>query len=300
VSKPISLSIIILSYNVKPLLLACLKSIYSNGESDWQVIVVDNASSDKSADAVAKYYPQTELITSSVNLGFSAGNNLGVKKAIGDYILFLNPDTIVQDKAMKNSLAYLMDQPQAGALTCRVELPNGKLDYSCHRGLPTPWNALCYFSGLAKIFPKNSLFAGYTATYLNLKTIHEIDCATGAFLLVRKVAGDEIKWWDEDYFWNGEDIEFCYQLKNHNWKIIYYPNEKIIHFKGSSSGLWSTGQTIVAKQVKLETAKSAAKAMRIFYGKHFKKSLAGLIVWWGILALEQLRLSKLRLGLKYA
>ncbi len=297
---PPSLSIIILSYNVKQLLLDCLASVYAHAGSDWQIIVVDNASSDGSAEAVEVKFPKVNVIRSNTNLGFSAGNNLGIKRAVGDYILFLNDDTKITGDAITESLKYLKDHNDVGALTCKVELPNGKLDYSCHRGLPTPWNALCYFTGLSKIFPKSKLFSGYTATYQDLNTIHEIDCATGAFLLVKRVAGESIGWWDEDYFWNGEDIEFCFQLRKNKWKIIYYPQEKIIHFKGSSSGLWSTGQSKVSQEVKLRTARSAAKAMKIFYGKHFKKGLAGLTVWWGISALEQLRLYKLKMGLKYA
>jgi GT2 family glycosyltransferase len=301
VSKtPPSLSIIILSYNVKQLLLDCLNSVFTNAKSDWQVIVVDNASSDGSAEAVESKFPKVIVVKSDTNLGFSAGNNLGLKKAVGDFVLFLNDDTLIKGNAIEESLNYLRDHADVGALTCRVELPNGKLDYSCHRGLPTPWNSLCYFSGLSKLFPRSRTFSGYTATYQDLNTVHEIDCATGAFMLVRRQAGNAIGWWDNDYFWNGEDIEFCYQLRKNNWKIVFYPLVKIVHFKGSSSGLWTSGQSTVSQEVKLKTAKSAARAMKIFYGKHFKKGLGGLTVWWGISMLEQIRLYKLKLGLKYA
>jgi GT2 family glycosyltransferase len=262
--------------------------------------VVDNASTDGSALEVSKRYPQAQLISSDTNLGFAAGNNLGVKQAEGDYILFLNDDTIIKGDAIQQSLEYLQNHSDVGAVTGKVELPNGKMDYSCHRGLPTPWNALCYFSGLSKLFPETKLFAGYPATYLNLNTVHEIDCATGAYLLVKKEAGEQIGWWDEDYFWNGEDIEFCYQLRQKNWKIVFLPHVKVTHFKGSSSGLWSSGKSMVSAETKIAAARSAAKAMRVFYGKHFKTGLLGMLVWWGIVVLEQLRLVKLRLGFKYA
>lgn len=282
------LSIIILNYNVKDLLLNCLESIFQNmGKLDrWQVIVVDNASSDGSAQAVKEKFPQVELIESKKNLGFAGGNNLGVERAEAPVVLFLNPDTVVVGSAIQKTLEILLSNPDYGAITCKVELPDGRLDYSCHRGFPTPWNSLTYFGGFAKRFPKSKLFSGYTATYLGTAEAHEIDCATGAFLMVRKVAGDQIGWWDKEYFWNGEDIEFCYALKEKGWKIFYYPDVKIIHFKGSS-----------AKNAKIETVNHGIDAMRIFYKKHYYKKYPPLfrdVVLGGIRLLEQYRKLKVK------
>lgn len=279
------LSIIILNYNVSELLLNCLRSIYKNSDPKWQVIVVDNASSDESVKEVKKYFPQVELIENKTNLGFAAGNNIGVKLAKAPVILFLNPDTIIVGNAIQKTLEVLLSNPDLGAITCKVELGDGSLDYSCHRGFPTPWNSLMYFTGLSKIFPKSSVFSGYTATYLSLNKAHEIDCATGAFLMVRKIAGAQIDWWDKDYFWNGEDIEFCFSLKTKGWKIYYYPDEKIIHYKGSS-----------AKRVKSETIEHGISAMRIFYKKHYYKKYPPLLrdfVLLGIKVLERYRKSKI-------
>ncbi len=257
------LSIIILNYDVKDLLLNCLESIFKNKgkEDNWQIIVVDNASVDGSVEAVKrKYKNEVVLVENKENLGFAAGNNVGVKHAKAPVVLFLNPDTLAVSEAIQKSYEYLMSNPDIGALTCRVELSDGKLDYSCHRGFPTPWNSFTYFAGLARTFPKSKLFSGYTATYLDINKPHEIDCATGAFLMVRKIAGDQIKWWDKDYFWNGEDIEFCYSLKIRGWKIYYYPEAKIIHYKGSS-----------AKKEKSKTVSYGVSAMKIFYKKHYYK-----------------------------
>ncbi len=270
------LSIIILNYNVKDLLLNCLESIFKNKgkEDNWQVIVVDNSSSDGSIREIREFrekHPEVELIENKKNLGFSAGNNVGVKKAKASVILFLNPDTLVVGQAIQETYKYLTGNPDIGAITCRVELPDGRLDYSSHRDFPTPWNAFAYFTGLAKLFPHSAFFAGYTASYLDIKTTHEIDCLTGAFLMVRKIAGEQINFWDEDYFFNGEDIEFCYSLKKKGWKIYFYPEVKIIHYKGSSSGLWLSGKGDVSKGKKMETAKHGVSAMRIFYMKHFYK-----------------------------
>ncbi|OGE19445.1 hypothetical protein A3J19_02160 [Candidatus Daviesbacteria bacterium RIFCSPLOWO2_02_FULL_41_8] len=322
------LSIVILNYNVKDLLLKCLESVFAGkGKLDrWQVIVVDNASSDGSAEAVKKRFkvPETSvakqllrrteilryaqndnvvnLIENKTNLGFAAGNNVGVKKVKAPVILFLNPDTVIKDHAIQKSLEALLSDPDIGALGCKVELPDGRLDYSCHRGFPTPWNSLAYFSGLARKFPQSSLFSGYTGSFLDITKSHEVDCISGTFLMVRKIAGEQTGFWDENYFFNGEDIEFCYSLKQKGWKIYFYPEVKIIHFKGSSSGLWQTSATKVEKETKLKAATHAASAMRIFYKKHYYKKYPPLFrdfVLWGIKALEHYRKFKILTGMKY-
>ncbi len=281
------LSIIILNYNVKELLLNCLESIFKNKKTtdNWQIIVVDNASEDGSVEAVKKKYSQVEILANKENIGFSLGNNIGVKKAKAPVILFLNPDTKIVGDALNKTYEYLMGNPDIGAITCRVELPDGKLDYSCHRGFPTPWNSFCYFLGLSKIFPHSPLFSGYTASFLDINKTHEIDCLTGAFLMVRKIAGEQIGFWDTDYFWNGEDIEFCYSLKEKGWKIFFFPGEKIIHYKGSSAG-----------KEKSKTISHGISAMRIFYKKHFYKKYPIILrdlILVGIKMLEHYRKAKL-------
>ncbi len=279
------LSIVILNYNVRDLLLRCLKSVLRDSNSKkWQVIVVDNASKDDSASSVKEEFPNIELIENKDNLGFAAGNNVAVPNLKASVVLFLNPDTEIIGNAISDSLVYLNSNPDIGALTCRVELPDGRLDYSCHRGFPTPWNSFSYFSGLSKLFPRSSFFSKYTATHLDLNKIHEIDCLTGAFLMVRKIAGDQIKWWDKDYFWNGEDIEFCFKLKEKGWKIYFYPEVKIIHYKGSSAKQ--------DRESRLLTTKHGISAMRIFYLKHYYKNYPPILkdlVLWGIKALEHYR-----------
>lgn len=302
-----NLSIIILNYNVRELLLNCLESIFKNktNEDNWQIIVVDNASEDGSVEAVKEKYKvigmdsrfrgndrEVEIIRNKQNLGFSAGNNTAIPKIRAPVVLFLNPDTVIFDDVIQKSLDYLLSNPDIGALTCRVELPNGKLDYSCHRGFPTPWNSFAYFSGLSKMFPKSPFFARYPATYLDLNKPHEIDCLTGAYLMVRKIAGDSIGWWDTDYFWNGEDIEFCFNLKEKGWKIYFYPEGKIIHYKGSSSGLKDTVLVKVDRERRLKAVSAGTSAMKIFYKKHYFHKYPPVIrdfILLGIKSLEQYR-----------
>lgn len=305
------LAIVILSFNVKELLLKCLGSIYK-GEPEaeiWQIVVVDNASSDGSSEAVRKRYPGVKVISSPKNVGFAAGNNLALAKVLTPFVLFLNPDTVVDPGAISKSLDFLNSHPEAGAVTCRVELPDGRLDYSCHRGFPTPWNSFCYFTGLARLWPKSRLFAGYTATYQDLNTVHEMDCGSGTFFLVRTEAGVAVAkakatkgWWDEDYFWNGEDIEFCWRLRKLGWKIYFYPKARIIHYKSSSSGLWSTAGIQVPLETRLAATKSATQAMRIFYRKHYldkSPKIVAAAVEMGINWLERRRLRAISRGGRY-
>ncbi|MBI2008285.1 glycosyltransferase family 2 protein [Candidatus Amesbacteria bacterium] len=248
-----TLSIIILSYNVRKLLLDCLKSIPSH--TDWEIIVVDNASTDGSA--------KLATIKNKKNLGFAAGNNIGIQNSSSPFVLLLNPDTIVYPGTIEAVLEYMKSHPDAGAATCRVELSDGSLDYSCHRGFPNPVNSLLHFIGLKK-------FSSYT--FQNIpNTIHEIDAFTGAFALIRRAAGDQVGWLDEDYFWNGEDLDFCYKLKAAGWKVFYIPHVKITHFKGSSAK--------ATPQTRYHWALNSTQVMNIFYRKHLAAKYPFLFNW---------------------
>jgi len=296
----IDLSVLIVNFNTKELLQRCLESINNSEKESYQfeVIVVDNASSDQSAEMIKKKFPNVNLISSKKNLGFAAGNNLGIKMAVGEYVLLLNPDTEIEINTFKIMIDYLKSNPKVGAATCRVELKNGKLDDACHRGFPTPWNAFCHFSGISQLFPNSCFLNGYHLGYQNLDKIHEIDSCAGAFLLVRKEIGDSINWLDEDYFWYGEDLDFCYRVKQKGWKIMYVPIIKILHWKGASSGIRQESKNI--SNASLETRKKAVmastQAMRLFYQKHYLKKYPSIItgfVLFGINYLEKRRLTKI-------
>lgn len=298
------LSIVINTHNVKPLLLDCLASIYhQQAKTDhWQIIVCDMASSDGTVEAVKSSYPKVEVLAAG-NLGFAKGNNIARPLVKSDYVLFLNPDTIVNDNVIQKTLSLISTHPEFGAVGCKVMLSNGKLDYSCHRGLPTIWNSLSYFSGLSKLFPHTKFFSGYEATFLDYNQSHTVDCITGAYLLIRKDLLDQINWWDEDYYWNGEDIELCYQIKKAGFQIWYESSVTITHFKGSSSGLYKTGKVAVPKPLTQKLARSASKSMSIFLKKHWRELGPAPIVilaWLGIWVLEKIRLTKIALGQKYA
>jgi len=298
-SEKVDLSIIIVSYNTKDFLKKCLESL----NSDDEIIVVDNNSSDGSVEMVKRIKTSKtqniKIIGNKKNLGFAKANNIGLRKSSGRYILFLNPDTIVQKDTLKTMIKFMDENPKVGAATCRVELTNGQLDQACHRGFPTVWNAFCYFSGLEKLFPKSKIFAGFSLSYLPLDKIHEIDSGVGAFLIVRREAGEPLGWFDEDYFWYGEDLDFCYRLKQKGWKIMFVPTTKIIHWKGAASGIKKHSQKIspAKKQTKIKATKASVKVMRIFFDKHYQKKYPRFVYWLvmlGVSLLEKIRLSRIR------
>jgi GT2 family glycosyltransferase len=267
-------SIIIVSYNTRGVLLDCLKSIYQNaGEVSFEVIVVDNASKDGTEDEITKLkYPNFTYIQNKQNLGFSKANNAGIKKSKGRYVLFLNPDTKLYKDTFPEMVNFMDKTKDCAAATCKVLLPNGKIDDASHRGFPTPWNSFTHFSGLAKIFPKSKIFNGYNLGNLDLAKIHEIDVLAGAFMMVGRQAGEKVGWWDEDYFFYGEDIDFCYMLKQNGWKIYYVPTCSILHLKGVSGGLKKVSKEITTadKETKKRASKARFAAMRIFYKKHYE------------------------------
>jgi len=277
------LSIIILNYNTKDLLSNCLDSLYAaRNEVDFETIVVDNASSDGSTDMVESKFKWVTLIKSDKNIGFSAGNNLAKSVAKGKYILFLNSDTLMKKGTLKRCVQYLEDNEEVGAMTCRTLLPDGSDDKDARRSFPTPWVALTHFSYLDRIFPTSKLFSKYWYGYLSTDVEHEVDVLQGAFFLSPKSILDEVGWFNEEYFLNGEDIDLSWCIKNKGWKIIYYPDVSIIHIK---KGTKKTNR-------KLQVEMSGVKAMEIFYRKRMWMRYPLLVNWFvmmGIMAMKVIR-----------
>jgi len=215
----VDLSIIILTYNSDQITLDAIKSIEENypkevADGAFEIIVTDNASSEVTADAINEYKKKSKIKTlqyndNGGNIGFSAGNNKGIPYAKGKYVLFLNSDTIVYPKTLTYVLDFMESHPDAGAASCKLINKDGALDFNCHRGFPAPWASFCYFSGLQRLFPHSKLFAGYTQGWKDLKTTHEVDAIEGAFMIMPYQVGKKVGWWDEDYFFYGEDLQFC-------------------------------------------------------------------------------------------
>lgn len=289
-NKNTILSIIILNYNAKDYVLDSIKSIEKNypkevASGEFQIIVTDNASPDGSLESFKKYKRTSKIklfdvVDNGGNIGFAAGNNKGISYAQGKYVLFLNPDTLVYPKTLTRMIEFMDNTPDAGASTCRVEIPSGQIDEASHRGFPTPWNAFTHFSKLEKLFPHSKLFAGYTRGWEDFSKIHTIDAGVGAFLLVRREAGEKIGWWDEDYFFYGEDLQFCYDLRNAGYKVYYVPDVKILHYGGVSSGIKKQSQerTTANNETRKKVQGWRFEAMRIFYKKNYAHNHP-LITW---------------------
>ena len=300
------LSIIILNYNAKNYLKECLDSIKSSKVNfKYEVILVDNVSTDGSREDIENIYsksPNIKIMLNTENSGFSKGNNLGVRESTGRYVLFLNPDTVLRESVLQEVYNYLEENPDVGVATPGLVLESGELDSVSHRGYPTPWNALCHFLGLRRVFPKSRLFAGYTMGWLlDSKEPHEVEAISGAFFFVRREIGEKVGWWDEDYFMYGEDIDFSYRVKQEGYKVMFLPGLKVLHYGGVSAGIRRhiRGKSSANPETRLRSAKASIKAMRIFFNKHYKNKYSlpvRLITEFGIFLLEQTRLLQIKLG----
>jgi O-antigen biosynthesis protein len=279
------LSIVIVNYNVKHFLEQALLSVHRAIEGlEAEVFVVDNNSMDGSVSMVRQRFPWVNLIASKENLGFSRGNNLAIRQATGDYVLLLNPDTVVEEDTFHQIVAFMDQQPDAGALG--VKMINGKGEFlpESKRALPTPWTAFYKVFGLAKLFPRNRRFGHYHLTYLDPEQIHAVEVLSGAFMLLRKSVLDKIGLLDEQFFMYGEDIDLSYRVTQAGYTNYYYPHTQIIHYKGESTRKGSLNYVLVFYN-----------AMRLFVRKHFAGRHAGAFLWiiqLAILARAGLSMSK--------
>lgn len=284
----IKLSVVLVNFNTRPFILKCIDSIFiNNPNDDIEIIIVDNNSQDGSVSAIQSYYPHIKLIKNTNNVGYAKAINQGIKIAKGEYILLLNPDTIVFPDTLKIAINFMDKNPLAGVVTCKVELEDGKIDPACHRGFPTPWASFCYFVGLERLFPKSRLFGRYHLGWLPLDTIHEIDTPSGCFYLIRRSVIDEVGLLDENYFLFYEEVDWSYRIKQKGWKIYFLPEAKILHYKGVSSGIKKTSQKITTAsfEVKRLAINAFCNSMKIFYNKYYKSKysiIRDLIFYLGV------------------
>lgn len=269
----IDLSVIILSFNTVELTRRCLQTIFASkmGKYTLEVIVCDNGSTDGSLAMITQEFPEVILIDNKKNLGFAAGNNPGIKRAGGRYILLLNTDTEVPQDTFRVMLEFMDKNHDAGAATCKLFLPDGALDPACHRGFPTPWASFTYLTGLERLFPKFRLFAQYHQGYKDLNTIHEVDCIVGAFFLVRREIVAQVGLLDEDYFMYAEDIDWCYRIRQAGWKIMYNPTVSILHKKKQS------GRSHFLRKRRVATEIYFHKYNWLFYKKHYARKYGPLL-----------------------
>jgi N-acetylglucosaminyl-diphospho-decaprenol L-rhamnosyltransferase len=296
-----SLALVIVNYNTRELLTGCLDSVFANRcRYPFHVILVDNHSTDGSADLVRTQYPQVSLLESARNGGFGYANNIALRalampplpesaqqptseipeqgdagiRFSADYILFLNPDTVLPPDALEVMVDFLERTPRAGVAGPRMEKPDGTLDLACRRAFPTPLNSLFKLTGLSRLFPRHPLIARYNLTHLREDELAEVDSVMGAFMLVRGTALGQAGLFDERFFMYGEDLDLAYRIKARGWQVFYNPAVTVLHIKGASSRKRST-----------RSIREFYRAMHVFYVKHYAdkyNSLINILVRLGI------------------
>jgi GT2 family glycosyltransferase len=260
------LSVVIVNYNVRHFLDQCLQSVFKSlRDIESEVFVVDNHSIDGSVEMVRDLFPQVKLIDNQVNVGFSKANNQAIRMAQGEYVLLLNPDTVVEEDTFSTCLKFMDSHADAGALG--VKLIDGKGNFlpESKRGLPTPSVAFYKITGLSKLFPKSKRFGKYHMGYLPHNETNETEVLSGAFMFIRKNALDKAGLLDEAFFMYGEDIDLSYRIVKSGFKIYYHPETRVIHYRGESTKKSSVNYVFVFYQ-----------AMIIFANKHFMPGQAKL------------------------
>lgn len=271
----LDLSIIILTHNAHDFLKQTLNSVFSQKGLNFEVIVVDNQSSDNSKAMVKREFPHVKWVQRHTTVGFSAGNNVGVKHAQAETILFLNPDvTFTKSTDLAKCFRKLQSDDTIGVLGPKVKLSlNNQIDETSHRGFPTPWASFTHFSRLSKLFPTLALFNQYTKNFLDYNQEHTIDAIGGMFMLLKRSVGESVGWWDEDYPFYGEDLDFCYRIQQAGYHNYYYPLVTVLHYKGVTTGMseQSVAITTANKATRRQVKIWSVQAMELFYRKHYAK-----------------------------
>ncbi|MBI4547946.1 MAG: glycosyltransferase [Ignavibacteriae bacterium] len=257
------LSVIIVNYNVRVFLESALISVQKAMRGiSGEIIVVDNASDDGSVEMMRSKFPDVKLIANERNIGFAAANNVGIKKSRGEYLLCINPDTLVQEDTLRVMIGFMDQHLEVGLAGCKILNPDGTLQLACRRSFPTPWVAFTKIVGLSTLFPHSKIFGRYNLSYLNADTTYEVDAVSGSFMFVRRTVIDQVGVLDDQFFMYGEDLDWCYRIKKAGWKIYYVHSTQIIHYKGQS-----------VRRSDVDDVKLFYHAMKLFVRKHFSSGV---------------------------
>ena len=252
------LSVIIVNYKVKHYLEQCLRSVAEASRGiAVEVIVVDNASGDGSVEYLRERFPDVTIIASEENLGFARANNLAIRNSHGQYVLLLNPDTIVAEETFIDFITFMDSTPDAGGCGAYMLHTDGSFAPESRRGLPTPFVAFCKMSGLASLLPKSRTFGRYYMRYLNENEVNRIEIMSGAFMFLRRDSLDKAGLLDEDFFMYGEDIDLSYRILQGGFKNYFLP-ARMLHYKGES--------TVKSSYRYVHTF---YRAMELFFNKHY-------------------------------
>jgi len=260
------LSVIIVSYNVREYLKNCLYSaIKACREINCEIFVVDNNSGDGSDEMVRNGFPEVKIISNTVNIGFSAANNQAIKQSVGQYILLLNPDTLVEEDSFSKCIAFMKNHPDAGALGVRMVNGQGRYLPESKRSLPTPATAFFKTFGFSSLFPGSKLFNKYYLPDVDCYKTSATEVIAGAFMFIRREALVKAGLPDEDFFMYGEDIDLSYRILKAGYQNYYFPEVQIIHFKGKSTSRDNYNDII-----------NFYSAMRIYSGKRQEEKFSFL------------------------
>ncbi len=273
-TTPLELSVIIVNYNVKYFLEQCLFSVLkASADIRSEIIVIDNNSTDGSHEYLSEKFSAVKFVWLKENLGFSKACNLGLEKATGEIILFLNPDTIVPEDCFLKCISFIRSKKDCGALGVRMLDGSGKFLKESKRGLPTPSASFFRLSGITFLMPDSKYYSAYYAGHLSEHDTSEIDVVAGAFFMTPKWVLEKSGGFDEDFFMYGEDVDLSYRITKAGYKNYYYPQTTILHFKGES--------TLKSMQY----IQRFYAAMNLFLKKHYssvwKKAVMNLAISFG-------------------
>lgn len=232
------ISVVIVSWNAAKHLKSCLESVREEArrypQLSSEAIVVDNASSDGSADIVATRFPEFKLVRNDRNLGFARANNIGILMSSGKYLFLINSDVVLSPDCFRNIHRYLEAYPEIGIMGPQIITEQGAVQRSC-MGFPTAWNIFCRALALDALFPRSALLGGYLMTYWPHNTTRKVDVINGCFWAVRRSALETVGLLDETFFMYGEDMDWCRRFRQAGWPAVFYPGARAVHYGGASS-----------------------------------------------------------------
>jgi GT2 family glycosyltransferase len=262
-------SVVIVNWKTPQLLANCLRSLRTDrGYRDFEIFVVDNASGDGSVDLIARDFPNVALIANDENVGFPKACNQAIAQAQGQYILLLNPDTYVVGDAISELACYLDQNHTCGAVGPKILNKDGSLQLACRRSFPDPLAALFRVTYLSWLFPKHPLIARYNLTYKDPDSILEVDGLSGSCMMVRRSAIERVGMLDDEWFMYGEELDWCWRIKQAGMSIVYYPASVIYHYHGAASRLRPVKATIALHH-----------GLYLFYRKHIAERYWAPVNW---------------------
>ena len=253
-------SVIIVNWNTCAFLRNFINSVIANaGSVAYEIIVIDNASTDRSVEMVRDIFPDVTLIGNSENRGFAAANNQGIAISRGRYVLLLNSDTLVTDAAIARTVGYADRHPDAAVVGCQVWVDSDTIQKTCFK-FQSPWNVFCVSTGIAGFFPGSKLFGGDKMLWWDRKDQRQVDVVSGMFMLVRRRAIEQVGVMDEAYFVYSEEADWCYRFMKAGWKNVFWPGARIVHVGGGGRS---------SRQVKVKMEVQKVKSLLIFVKKNY-------------------------------